>query len=95
MDRLQEELDALAARLGRSLTLDDPHGAVLAHSTQGEDADAARITAILRRRVAPEIRAWEARHLALSTDRPAGEPVLVPANPELGMAARHGLPIRE
>ena len=91
MGRLQDELDALAAGLGRSLTLDGPDGALLAHSLQADDADAARTTAILRRRVAPEVRAWESRHL----DSGARDPVPVPANRALGMAARLGLPIRD
>ena len=89
-DRLQEELDALAIRLGRSLTVDGLDGELLVHSTQGDDADQARIASILLRHVTPERRAWEERHVG--TD-PTG-PVAVPANPELGMSARLCVPLR-
>ena len=89
-DRLQEELDALAIRLGRSLTVDGLHGELLVHSTQGDDADQARIASILLRHVTPERRAWEERHVGPD---PTG-PVAVPANPELGMSARLCVPLR-
>ena len=62
-DRLQEELDALAVRLGRSLTVDGLDGELLAHSTQWDDADQARIASILLRHVSPERREWEERHV--------------------------------
>lgn len=89
-DRLQEELDALAVRLGRSLTVDGVDGELLAHSTQGDDADQARIASILLRHVTPERRAWEERHVGPD---PTG-PVAVPANPALGMSARLCVPLR-
>ena len=89
-EAVQDELDALAVRLGRGLTLDDVDGDLVAYSAQGEDADAARISTILSRRVAPEIRAWEERHIAAD----AVEPIRIPANPALGMAARLCLPVR-
>lgn len=87
--RLQEELDALAVRLGRSLTIDTPDGQLLAYSTQRDDADQARISSILLRHVAPEVLEWELRHL----DRDAIEPVVIPANPALGMSARLCAPL--
>ena len=89
-DRLQEELDALAVRLGRSLTVDGVDGELVAHSTQWDDADQARIASILLRHVSPERRAWEERHVGPD---PTG-PVAVPANPELGMSARLCVPLR-
>ncbi len=89
-DRLQEELDALAVRLGRSLTVDGVDGELLAHSTQWDDADQARISSILLRHVSPERRAWEERHVGAD---PTG-PVAVPANSELGMTARLCVPLR-
>ena len=36
-ERLQEELDALAIRLGRSLTIDSVDGELIAYSTQAGD----------------------------------------------------------
>ena len=89
-DRLQEELDALAVRLSRSLTVDGVDGELLAHSSQGDDADQARIASILLRHVTPERRAWEELHVGPD---PTG-PVAVPANPALGMSARLCVPLR-
>jgi PucR family transcriptional regulator, proline-responsive transcriptional activator len=89
-DRLQEELDTLAVRLSRSLTVDGLDGELLAHSTQWDDADQARIASILLRHVSPERRAWEERHVGPD---PTG-PVAVPANAELGMSARLCVPLR-
>jgi len=89
-DRLQEELDALAVQLGRSLTVDGLDGELVAHSTQWDDADQARIASILLRHVTPERRAWEERHVGPD---PTG-PVAVPANAELGMTARLCVPLR-
>lgn len=87
---VQEELDALAARLGRSLTVDGTDGELIAYSTQRDDADPVRISTILLRHVAPEIREWEHRHVAGD----ATGPVPVPANPDIGMAARLCVPLR-
>jgi len=70
-DRLQEELDALAVRLGRSLTVDGLDGELLAHSTQWDDADQARIASILLRHVSPERREWEERHVGPDPSGPA------------------------
>jgi len=89
-DQVQEELDALAVRLGRSLTIDSTSGDLIAYSAQRGDADAARISSILLRRVAPEVREWEARHVVVD----APEPTSIPANPEIGMSARLCMPLR-
>lgn len=88
-DRLQEELDALAVALGRSLTVDSPAGELVAYSAQSEDADRARVSSILLRRVAPEVRDWERRHTG---DDPR-VPVRIPENPGLGMSARLCVPL--
>lgn len=90
LEQVQQELDALAVRLGRSLTIDGVHGDLIAYSTQRDDVDAARVSTILLRRVAPEIREWEQRHVAAD----ATDPVPVPANPRLGLSARFCLPLR-
>ncbi|HWN33514.1 MAG TPA: helix-turn-helix domain-containing protein [Pseudonocardia sp.] len=90
VDQVQDELDALAARLGRSLTIDGMDGDLIAYSTQRDDADAARISSILLRHVAPEIREWEERHIDVAAD----DPIPVPANPEIGMSARLCVPLR-
>jgi hypothetical protein len=91
MTALPDVLDALAARLARSLTLDAADGELLGYSLQGDDADAARVASILHRRVPADVLAWQARHL----DPRARDPVVVPANPQLGMSARLGLVIHD
>jgi hypothetical protein len=88
--QLQAELDALAAEIGHGLSIDDPHGRLVAYSSHHSGADPARIAAILARRVQPEILAWQNEHGIDS----ATEPVTVPANPQLGMSARLCVPIR-
>jgi PucR family transcriptional regulator, proline-responsive transcriptional activator len=88
--QLQAQLDALAAEIGHGLSIDDPHGRLVAYSPHHSGADPARIASILTRHVAPEILAWQNEHgIAKAT-----EPVTVPANPELGMSARLCVPIR-
>jgi hypothetical protein len=89
-ERLQEELDALAIRLGRSLTIDSVDGELIAYSTQRDDTDTARVSAILLRRVPVEIGDWQARYIGLDS----AAPVRVPANPDLGMSARICVPLR-
>jgi len=87
---IQQRLDALAAQLGHSLSLDDPQGRLIAYSVQDAGADPARIASILSRQVAPAIQDWQNRHgIAEATG-----PVAVSANPELGMTARLCVPIR-
>ncbi|WP_219413465.1 hypothetical protein [Pseudonocardia nigra] len=90
VDQVQDELDALAVRLGRSLTIDGVDGDLLAYSTQRDDADEARVSSILLRHVAPEVRRWEERHRVAD----ATGPVSIPANPDLGMNARLCVPLR-
>ncbi|WP_433174977.1 PucR family transcriptional regulator [Actinoallomurus sp. CA-150999] len=88
---LQAELDALAARIGHGVSVDDPEGRLVAYSAQDAGADAARVTSILSRQVAPAIQDWQNRHgIAEATG-----PVRVPANPDLGMAPRVCVPIRK
>ncbi len=90
IDRVQGELDALAVRLGRGLTIDATDGDLIAYSVQRGDADAARISSILLRHVATEVREWEQRHMV--ADAPG--PITVPANPRIGMSARLCMPLR-
>ncbi|MGW1680840.1 PucR family transcriptional regulator [Saccharopolyspora sp. NPDC002376] len=90
VDRVQQELDALAVRLGRSLTIDGTGGELIAYSAPRGDADEARISAILARHVSPEVRDWQDRHL---TDEVAG-PIEIPANAALGMSSRVCIPLR-
>jgi PucR family transcriptional regulator, proline-responsive transcriptional activator len=89
-DELQDVLDDLASTLGRSVSLDAPDGTLLGYSSQGSDADPARIEAILTRRVAQAVLDYQRSHgIEAATD-----PVPVPPNPTLGMTARTCLPVR-
>ncbi len=89
-DELQEVLDELASRLGRSVSLDAPDGTLLGYSSQRGDADPARIEAILTRRVSQSVLDYQRSH---AIDAATG-PVSLPPNPELGMTARTCLPVR-
>lgn len=80
---LQQVVEALAADLGKGVTLDDAHGRVVAYSLAGETADTARTQAILERASRPEVRAWEERHLIGRSGL-----VGVPANEALGLGPR-------
>ncbi|MFV0457408.1 MAG: PucR family transcriptional regulator [Actinomycetales bacterium] len=88
MNRVQEVLDSLAGRLGRSLTIDSPDGSVLAYS-RAETADPARVAAILQRESSGPVHDWEERH------RPSDPTAVftIPANPDLGMSARLAVPL--
>ncbi|RKT55023.1 PucR family transcriptional regulator [Saccharothrix australiensis] len=87
---MQELLDELSRELGRGVSVDDVSGRVVAHSAQTDDVDAARVRAILARRVPPEVAAWQDRHgVAAATG-----PVRVPANEDLGFQARVVFPLR-
>ncbi len=87
--RVQRELDELAEAIGHSVSVDDADGVVVGYSVQGDDVDAVRVRAILTRRVPREVLAYQRRH-GVET---ASGPVDVPANDELGMAARLCIPL--
>jgi PucR family transcriptional regulator, proline-responsive transcriptional activator len=87
--RVQRELDDLAGAIGRSVSLDDEGGALVAYSVQGDDVDPVRVRAILSRRVSREVLEYQRRHGVES----ARGPVRVPANKRLGMAARLCVPL--
>jgi PucR family transcriptional regulator, proline-responsive transcriptional activator len=87
---LQAELDALAATLGRSVSLDDPVGGLICYSAQDDDVDPVRVSAILARRVPADIQSWQNQH-GIAT---ATAPVRIPANPKLRMGARLCVPVR-
>ncbi len=88
---MQAWLDALAAAIERSVSVDDSDGRLIAYSSRHADADPVRVAAILSRQVAPEVRRWQDLH-GIAT---ATSPVRMPANEELGMGARVCVPIRD
>ncbi|GAA5173116.1 hypothetical protein GCM10023321_74010 [Pseudonocardia eucalypti] len=89
-ERLNTELDRLAVRIGRNVSIDDPAGRLIGYSSQDGAVDAARVSTILARQVPQDVLAWQDSHGI----RDAVEPVLVAANPALKFAARVCVPIR-
>lgn len=89
-DRLQRELDRLVAVVDRGVSVDDVTGRILAFSARDGAADAARVSAILTRRVSPEVLAWEHSH-GIEDARKA---LRIEANAELGIGPRLCVPLR-
>ncbi|GAA3845987.1 hypothetical protein GCM10022226_81820 [Sphaerisporangium flaviroseum] len=86
---VQEVLEALAAAVGRGVSIDDPDGRVIAHSAHDGRTDPVRARAILSRSVPAEVGEWQRAHgVGASTG-----PVRVPANPELAMEPRLCVPL--
>ncbi|MER5626981.1 helix-turn-helix domain-containing protein [Streptosporangium sp. NPDC002544] len=88
-DDVQDLLEALAASVGRGMSVDDLEGRVVAHSAHHGEVDQVRARAILSRSVPAAVGAWQEKHGVASTR----EPVRVPENPSLGMAARLCVPL--
>ncbi|MEV4249093.1 helix-turn-helix domain-containing protein [Streptosporangium canum] len=86
---VQDLLDSLAMAVGRGMAVDDPEGRVVAHSVHHGEVDQVRAQAILSRSVPAEVEVWQEAH-GVATTR---EPVRIPANPALGMAARLCVPL--
>ncbi|MEV0597889.1 alkyl sulfatase dimerization domain-containing protein [Streptomyces sp. NPDC050315] len=87
---LQEVVDALAVRLGRSVAVDDAGMRLLAASRHVGDEDAARVHSVLRREAAAENIRWV---LSLGIASWHG-PGRIEANPALGADARVCVPVR-
>ncbi|WP_301124401.1 PucR family transcriptional regulator [Streptomyces cacaoi] len=88
---LQQLVDALGARLGRSVAIDDRRLRLLAHSAHHGEADAARVASLMNRAVPAEL----AEHAAAAGAARATDLFTVPVRPELGVTVvRHGMPIR-
>lgn len=89
----QSELDAIVdevAKLAtRNVSIDDTFGRVLAYNTGFPTLDQARIDAVLRKTVAPEVQAWETLNDVTSQMRP----FIVPANTVQGYLARLCIPV--
>ena len=88
---INQELDLLAAAVRASVSLDDTEGRVLGYSVQSEDADPARIAAILTRRVPEAASAWQKQH---GVDQ-ATRPVRIPGDPDHKMVGRLCVPVRQ
>ncbi len=86
MDRLQDEVDALGARLSRGIAVDDHTLRLLAAGQDFGDSDPARIWSLLHRRTRPE----DVDYASLRTLR---GPTRLPGKPELELVARLAVPI--
>ena len=87
---LQIIVDSLAADIGRDVAVDDRQIRWLVHSPHREEPDPARMRSILTRRVTDEALQWA---FSFGIENADG-PVRLPANPELGAAARVCIPLR-
>jgi len=87
---LQTLVDAAASELGRPIGIDDARFRPVAYSAHHEGYDAVRTECILGRESPLAAVRW-IKSLGLPA---AVAPQRVPANPDLGMAARIGVPLR-
>ena len=91
LEELQAIAESLAARLRRSVAIDDPQLRLLVHTPHhSETVDRHRVESIMQKEVGKEATTWTLSH-EVST---ANEPVRIPANPELGFVARVCVPVR-
>lgn len=89
-DALQQVVDALASRLGRSVAVDDTHGLLVVASRHFGDEDPLRTHALLQRSSDPRVLA----HFAAQGIDGWSAPGRLPAAPEIGFKARVVVPIR-
>lgn len=87
--QVELEVERIAARLGRGLSLEDLDGVLLAYSSHQSSADRVRVNFLLSKKVPADVSAWQLQH-GITT---AVRPVSVPANPELGMLGRVCVPL--
>src|SRR6476661_2849969 len=86
---VEQLVETVALRLGRGLSLEDLDGVLLAYSSNQSQADRVRVNFLLSKRVAVDVSAWQLSH-GIAT---AVRPVVIPANPELGMLGRVCVPL--
>jgi DNA-binding PucR family transcriptional regulator len=90
IERIQTLLDGIAAKLSSQVVLDDERQRLLAYTSHDATADDVRVTSILARRAAPEVRAWFEQWGILD----ATEPVRTPADSARQIAPRWVVPLR-
>lgn len=88
--RLQHLVESASRELGRPVAIDDRHMRLIAHTEHPFEVDQVRLDALLKRPLPEEVLAWCDAHGV----RSANEPVVVAANPRLGMDRRVCAPIR-
>ncbi|SDI50624.1 Sugar diacid utilization regulator [Arthrobacter subterraneus] len=87
--QVEREVERIAARLGRGLSLEDLDGMLLAYSSHQSSADRVRVNFLLSKKVPADVSAWQLQH-GIAT---AVRPVAVPANADLGMLGRVCVPL--
>jgi DNA-binding PucR family transcriptional regulator len=88
-NEIQQLVDAIADTLTVGVSLDDLSGKLVAYNAQHGNADDARVRALLGRETPDDIRTWEQKHGTTTAVRP----LIIDANPELGMVARVCIPL--
>lgn len=88
-DGVDAAVEAIAARLGRGLSLEDLDGVLLAYSSHQSAADRVRVNFLLSKKVPDDVSQWQLQHGISSAVRP----VVLPANPSLGMLGRVCVPL--
>ncbi|UZX05078.1 PucR family transcriptional regulator [Arthrobacter sp. CDRTa11] len=86
---VEQLVERVARKLGRGLSLEDLDGLLLAYSSNQSHADRVRVNFLLSKRVPADVSAWQLSH-GIAT---AVRPVVVPANPDLGMLGRVCVPL--
>jgi hypothetical protein len=91
LDGLQQSVDRLAARLGRSVAIDDAQGRLVVSSGHFGEEDELRVFAIVHRYSDPRVLAHFNKYGIYKWT----EPGRIPADPDLGFKARVCCPIRD
>jgi hypothetical protein len=86
---VEQLVEQVAQKLGRGLSLEDLDGVLLAYSSNQSHADRVRVNFLLSKKVPADVSAWQLSH-GIAT---AVRPVVVPANPHLGMLGRVCVPL--
>ncbi|WP_435604184.1 PucR family transcriptional regulator [Streptomyces sp. bgisy130] len=90
-DAIQQLVDSLAARIQRSVAVDDVRGGLIVSSRHFGDEDRIRIDVMLSRRLPSRVAEY-LNSFGIST---SDQPLSIPARPSLGLKARRCYPIRD
>ncbi|KUO18065.1 helix-turn-helix domain-containing protein [Streptomyces dysideae] len=89
-DEIQQIVDGLAERLGRSVAVDDPTLRLIVASRHFGDEDASRVQVVMLRQLDRRITEWVLDHGIADFKGPG----YVPGNPEVGSSRRLCVPLR-
>lgn len=90
-DVIQQLIDSLAARIHRSVAVDDERGSLIVSSRHFGDEDQLRIDVVLSRRLPARVAEYLKSFGIATTDKPLS----IPASPSLGLKARRCYPVRD